>query len=246
MHDRGFEWRLFVALWLLGLTGVASLIAVPFETLAPPGLGFGAAQLRLLSLINPLVLMTAAVAIGCLLAGRVGLDAPLTRALVERRAAWPALRLQLLPASLLGASVAAILLVFASLTADLLAASVPAGFAMPLVSKLLYGGIAEELLTRWGLMTLFTWVAWRLTGARQPIGPSAYVIGAVLAALLFAAGHLPMLYMLVPSPTTGLLAGVLIGNTVPGLLFGWLFWRHGLEAAMLAHALAHLISTVLG
>jgi hypothetical protein len=33
---------------------------------------------------------------------------------------------------------------------------------------------------------------------------------------------------------------VVFGNTVAGSLFGWLYWRHGLEAAMLAHAGAHL------
>jgi hypothetical protein len=31
-------------------------------------------------------------------------------------------------------------------------------------------------------------------------------------------------------------------NTAFGLLFGYLYWRHGLEAAMIAHALAHAVS----
>ena len=35
----------------------------------------------------------------------------------------------------------------------------------------------------------------------------------------------------------------LAGNFIPGMLFGWLYWRRGLEAAMIAHALAHLLST---
>ena len=39
-----------------------------------------------------------------------------------------------------------------------------------------------------------------------------------------------------------MLAFVVGGNTLAGLVFGWLFWRHGLEAAMVAHALAHVVA----
>lgn len=39
-------------------------------------------------------------------------------------------------------------------------------------------------------------------------------------------------------------AFVIGANTAFGLLFGYLFWRHGLESAMIAHALAHVVSFV--
>jgi membrane protease YdiL (CAAX protease family) len=45
-----------------------------------------------------------------------------------------------------------------------------------------------------------------------------------------------------PDPPRTLVAMVLVGNSLPGMLFGWLFWRRGLEAAMIAHALAHLFA----
>jgi membrane protease YdiL (CAAX protease family) len=35
-------------------------------------------------------------------------------------------------------------------------------------------------------------------------------------------------------------------NTSFGLLFGWLFWRRGLESAMVAHGLTHLVSHFVG
>ncbi len=38
-------------------------------------------------------------------------------------------------------------------------------------------------------------------------------------------------------------AFVLVGNTVFGLLAGGLFARHGLEAAIIAHVLAHLLAS---
>jgi membrane protease YdiL (CAAX protease family) len=33
-------------------------------------------------------------------------------------------------------------------------------------------------------------------------------------------------------------------NAAFGLLFGWLYWRRGLESAMIAHAMTHLVSYV--
>ena len=40
------------------------------------------------------------------------------------------------------------------------------------------------------------------------------------------------------------MAFVVVANTAFGVLFGWLFWRYGLEAAMIAHAMAHLVGYV--
>jgi hypothetical protein len=64
------------------------------------------------------------------------------------------------------------------------------------------------------------------------------------AALLFALGHLPMLFLVAPAAPAGIVAAVIVGNALPGLLFGMLFVRDGLEAAMIAHALAHLLATL--
>jgi hypothetical protein len=35
---------------------------------------------------------------------------------------------------------------------------------------------------------------------------------------------------------------VIGGNAVFGVVAGWLFWRFGLEAAILAHAIAHVVA----
>jgi len=34
-------------------------------------------------------------------------------------------------------------------------------------------------------------------------------------------------------------------NTAFGVLFGYLFWRYGLEAAMIAHGVAHVVNYLL-
>jgi membrane protease YdiL (CAAX protease family) len=63
-----------------------------------------------------------------------------------------------------------------------------------------------------------------------------------VSALLFAAGHLPAATVLLGSLDAAVVAFVIGVNTAFGLLFGYLFWRHGLESAMIAHALAHAVS----
>lgn len=45
--------------------------------------------------------------------------------------------------------------------------------------------------------------------------------------------------------TMPVVAFVLVGNTVFGLVAGGLFARHGLEAAIIAHVLAHLLASPL-
>lgn len=228
-----------------GLMAVASLLAAPFEQLRPPGLPVGDMAFRALSLVNPAILTLIGVALGCWLAPRVGLEAPLASALARREALAPVLRRQIGPALIAGVVVAVVLLGYGWLSRDWFAdAPSAASFQLPLVTKLLYGGVAEELLTRWGLMTLFVWIAWKLSGSRQPVPSWAYWMGAIIAALLFAAGHLPLLFTLMPSPPVKLLLAVLAGNALPGVLLGWLYWKRGLEAAMIAHALAHLIATL--
>ncbi|WP_225852851.1 hypothetical protein, partial [Haemophilus parainfluenzae] len=41
------------------------------------------------------------------------------------------------------------------------------------ISRFLYGGITEEILLRWGLMTLLVWGLWRLFG-NPPSPPTGY------------------------------------------------------------------------
>ena len=245
--DRATRRRMAAMLVGIGGVGVATLALVPFDVLigGPP-------SLRWLLLIQPTLIMIGAVFVGLWLAPKVGLDSPLIRAVAQRRAWQPVLRRQIGPALLAGGTVAALLVGYGWITRDLMAeAQGPlarlAGFEMPIATKLFYGGIVEELITRWGLLSLIAWVAWRISARLNGDGGvrTAHVVWAIaLAALLFAAGHLPLLSLLFPAAPPWLVGVVLVGNALPGALFGWLYWRFGLESAMIAHAFAHLIATV--
>ncbi|MEH7383328.1 CPBP family intramembrane glutamic endopeptidase [Bacillus sp. JJ1533] len=92
-----------------------------------------------------------------------------------------------------------------------------------------YGGISEEVLTRLFLMTVVVY-AFSLLG----IGTASYWIGILFAALLFGIGHLPAAFALFGKTKLVFWRTVLL-NMVPGILFGYLYWRFGIEIAMIAH-----------
>src|SRR5437879_6033808 len=96
----------------------------------------------------------------------------------------------------------------------------------------LYGGLTEETLWRYGAMSFLVWLFTKF--AR---GPSAYRAAIVVASALFGLAHLPAtdaLASLTPVVVTRTM--VLVG--LAGVTFGWLYWRRGLEAAMIAHGAA--------
>nr|WP_255346143.1 CPBP family glutamic-type intramembrane protease [Pseudoxanthomonas sp. GW2] len=101
----------------------------------------------------------------------------------------------------------------------------------------LYGGLAEEVIARWGVMSLLAWGLARVWGERRQ--RLALVLAVVVSALAFGAAHLPMLAAQIDlSPA--IVARTLVLNALGGVVYAVVFIRHGLEAAMAAHASTHL------
>lgn len=65
----------------------------------------------------------------------------------------------------------------------------------------------------------------------------------LLAALAFATAHLPQTKEVYPL-TAAVIAFVTLGNAGPGVVFGWLYWRHGLVCAMISHTCFDIILKV--
>jgi hypothetical protein len=233
-----------LALWLLGMPGVVAVV----WSLVPP-LAAHASLLPLplwamvlLSGLQTAVLLAVAVAVGVVLAPRIGLQAPAVAAWLARKPVGPALRSQALPGVLGGAMGAAWLYLLARIQPEALT-SVDPSASVGLAVKLLSGGITEELRVRWGAMTLCLWLAWRLLQhGRGAPGRAALTTSVILSAALFAVGHLPAAQVLAGLLMWDVVTFVLIGNSVFGLLVGGLYARWGLESAMLAHVAAHAMS----
>lgn len=111
---------------------------------------------------------------------------------------------------------------------------------MSRVSALLYGGITEEIIVRFGLMTLLMWLIALVLPLDEPSRTSLaawFAIGS--AALIFGIGHLPLAAAHAAlTPTT--VAAIVGLNAIGGIAYGWLYWRSSLELAMLAHMATHV------
>ena len=238
------RWRLGALLWLLGMPGVVAVVwaLVPPMAANQALLPLPLWAMVLLSGLQTAVLLALCVAAGVWLAPKVGLRAPAAAYCAAGEPIGPALRAQAVPGALGGVAGAVWLWTLALVAPAALQPSDP-GSVMPLVVKLLYGGITEELLVRWGVMTLVLWAGWRLLQRGQGRPGNALVAAAVLlSAVLFALGHLPAAQAMAGELTPPVVAFVLVGNSAFGLVAGWLYARHGLEAAIIAHVLAHLLS----
>lgn len=197
-----------------------------------------------LQALQTLVLVGAMTALGLWLGPKVGLGAPLVTALVAGDpGARGRLRTLVIPAVGLGVLVAVLIVaidawMFGPRLPDLAASTGGPPVWQGLLASF-YGGIVEELLLRLGLMTVIVWVGMRLTRAATP---SARVMwtAIVLTALLFGVGHLPATAALT-TLTPLVVVRALLLNGLGGLVFGWLYARFGLLAAMLAHFCADLV-----
>jgi membrane protease YdiL (CAAX protease family) len=93
-----------------------------------------------------------------------------------------------------------------------------------------YGAIVEEVLCRLFLMSLVAWLLGKWLRARGVVVMAASIV----AALLFAAGHLPAAAQIAPLSAV-VVARVLVLNAIAGLAYGATYARWGIEHAMVAH-----------
>jgi hypothetical protein len=246
-----FNWSLFFILIIICIPGVAIAAHGGMATIERLVTSSGEDQklppknvLMILSALQSLVFVGIAVAVGTALVGRVGLSAPVFQAAAARESIWTEVSVQWLPAlavGLLGA------LVFIGayygffrprLDRETVSATEGLRAGLGIWGRVFFGGIVEEVLIRWGLMTLFLWL---LSLLLNSITPVIYWIAIILSGLLFALGHIPGSLAAGAKKTPMFYAATLILNVWVSLVCGWLFWQYGLFAAMLAHALLHLI-----
>lgn len=99
-----------------------------------------------------------------------------------------------------------------------------------------YGGITEELMVRLFGMTLVVWLLTRITKKEKDnIPDSFYYIAIFITAILFGLGHLPATMEIFGELNGIIILRAIVLNGLLGLWFGYLYWRKGLEYAIVAH-----------
>ena len=114
-----------------------------------------------------------------------------------------------------------------------------------ILAAVLYGGVIEEVMLRLFMMSLIAFVLHKLFERDEAETSVAVLVAAnVIAALLFAVGHLPATDAFM-GLTPMIVFRCFLINGGFGLLFGWLYRRYGLQYAMLAHGGCHIVSKLI-
>ena len=238
--------RLFtgIILFLLGMLGVFSLLSMevtlPAEAEEMLAGRFTSQQIKWLSLINPTVLLIITVVVGIILHEKVNLDVPMIKGALRKEKRGNIRSLVLF--GMAGGIIAGVLILMLGAAYEPLLPDeflkMGENIQTSLAVRFLYGGITEEILMRFGLMTFIVWL---LSKVFKSLNAKTYWGGILLAALLFAVGHFPVVFQAVGSPSALLLSYIIMGNSIGGIIFGWLYWKRGLESAFIAHIFAHVI-----
>lgn len=111
------------------------------------------------------------------------------------------------------------------------------------IASILYGGVVEEVILRLFFMSLLALIGWKLFCRKENAVPEkALVISNIIAAALFAAEHLPATIQTFGHLTSMLIFRCFLINGAFGIVFGRLYRKQGIQYAMLAHMLTHIIS----
>jgi membrane protease YdiL (CAAX protease family) len=250
-----YPWLVFTLLSALGLLAGAlmvwpyllELVGISGSQLIPPTRRLGI----FVQLAGSAALLVVFVGLGLLLAKQVGLGAPWLDSWLEGMTKTASPGKMLLQSVMVGVGGGVIgLSVIGFLAVPRIsgyreqwqnADSTPAWQRLSLAFE---AGVTEELIFRLFLLSLFVWMLTRFFPSQNlPPRSSFFWLANVGVALIFGLAHLPAKTFL-SSPFE--MAGVVFVNGVVSLAFGYLYWKQGVEAAMLAHFVADTIIHVFG
>jgi len=255
------NWKIFFILWIAGILSVIAILpyvlSLQSNVLQNLELPIPLPLVITLQVVQSAILFAIAIFGGLFFAGRVGLGMPILDSLTRGESVADKVRTILPLSILLGVFSTLVLLgleffyfqpammkeLGETATALNLQTSQPAAWKGLLAS--FYGGIAEEILLRLFVMSLLVWLGHFLskTADGKPTG-GVFWAANILAAVLFGLGHLPATALLVPMTPLIIFRAILLNGLI-GVACGWLYWKRGLESAMITHFSADLILHVL-
>ncbi len=236
--------KLALVLFFLGFTGVLSLLTMelPLPSEAREFLSqmYTSGQIKGLLLVNPTIFLILGILLGLFTYGPANLSLPILESWLSNKK--PPYIYPLLIIGIGGGLFAGLIIILSTLVfqpflpAEFL--QMGAHFRPNAAVRILYGGFTEEIIVRFGLMSAGIWLLFRLLKNKRNY---VYWIGILSSSLVFALMHLPVVYALVGQLDSVVIGYIMTANTMGGIVFGWLYWKKGLETAMLAHIITHVV-----
>lgn len=237
-------WKIYfilIALCVLGVVAVFPYImTVQKDVLSKVPLPFPV--FFTVQLIQSTVIFSLAILIGLTLADKSGFKFPLLDAIVSHKKISHILvepvNLSVALGIFSGLAITALDYVFNIMGATI---SVNVGH-IPAWQRLLvaiYGGINEEVIMRLFLMSLLVFIGMKITRKKTPSSLLVWTV-IIITSIIFGLGHLPITAS-ITHLTTLVIARAIVLNGVGGIIFAWLYWKKGLEYAMIAHFTADIL-----
>ncbi len=245
------NWKLFIILLLASILGTIAVL--PYTLTLQGGLTQLPVPLYVLltaQIIQSTIIFALAIFIGLTLAKKVGLNLPILEGWLEGREVKSYLK------SILGISIglgilAGVLIIvldflfsIAGVPINITQSSINPPAWMGLLASF-YGGINEEILLRLFLMTLIVWIFFKIKKTKEGKPTNVVMcLAIVIAAVIFGVGHLPAV-MSLTALTPLVIIRTIVLNAAGGIIFGWLYWKKGLESAMISHFSADIVLHVI-
>lgn len=263
-----FEWRLLILLCALSIPAALAIIpyslalsAGSLENLTPQS-GVSPQTLfwinlfivSLISLAQTVFFNWPLTALGMLAAKPLGLGSPIFSALLYKQPLPSGWKRGLLVGILTGIVSGFLLLLLGEyvfgplIEPDLIASGVNLDVRFTALDGLLasFGAaVNEEIMLRLFLLSALAWVGVKLFRQASGLGFLAILWAANLGStLVFGLVHISNLLILDMPLTLAVVGSTVVMNGMIGLLFGWLYWKHGLESAMLSHFFVDIVLKV--
>jgi len=223
--------KTFLILWILAIISTILILPYIFNVQAEALKIISLPLLILIAISQGTVTFGIAAFFGLILAEKIGFKLPLLTSWIEHKKIK--YRGILLLSIILGLIVGIIIFV---LDKFVFQQSITLNMSVPLWQGFLacfYGGIAEEILMRLFLMSLFVFIILKIFRRKEKNSLIIW-ISIILVAILFGLGHLPITSAVVSITPIVILRAVVL-NGIGGIVFGWLYWKKGLESAIISH-----------
>jgi membrane protease YdiL (CAAX protease family) len=238
---------------LAGFLGVLSLIAmligIPYM-IAAFGTSPAVAKVPISVLLTGSIVQSTVTAflfawLGLIMGKSVGLDAPIFRRWITKTGTARFQRRNVVFVLIAGVIVS---LITAGLDYFIFLPHIPyIADKAPHISRLaglltfMQGGVFEEVEVRLFIMTLIVWILFKLLGRNSGTKSWMYWVGIIGAAFLFGLGHLPATQQIFGHITPFFFVRTILLNGLPGLVYGYIYWKKGLEYGMIAHAISDIV-----
>ena len=180
------------------------------------------------------------VIVGTLLYDKVNLKLPILEGLIDRNKKIETKGI--LPYGVVGGVIVGVLLTLLIIAFHPILPNEPSFLNLDikayLPGTLLDEAITWEIISRFGYLTLLVWLISKISGK---LTPTVYWTAILISGIIFGLGALLPNYFMHGMPTIAKLFYTMIQSIVYATVFGWLYWKKGLETAMIAHIIAYII-----